>query len=419
MIGGGRRGRQSGVIVPVALVASLLLALLAVALATLAGLEPAIARNLVDATRARLLAEAGLEQARAVLAAVPDWTDLLAGGATDDAVPLDTPPLPGLATDERPAAVRVRNDWRASDSALTGVGPDSGGRAADTNQHLVVLSTGQARRARRTVLAVARRVPLPVPPGAVAFTGPATTLAPPGAAVEIDGRDHALDGRSGACAPAWSIAVADAAAESAVEAAVPAAVASRLRGRAQDAGLADEGANTVAPDPGLDAAAIARFVAAARRHADVLVDARAGATTTREIGRACGGDVPGADCWGTPDRPRVVHVVGPSPDPTRPLLDVTGEGHGVLVIEDGAARITGDFRWHGLVIVTGRGAGLQFASGGAQIVLGGVVVDQQDGDGPGLVAGDARLLRSCAAIAGAARARSLTTLWGWQEVPLY
>lgn len=414
---------ERGLVLPVALIALLVLGALAVALVTLGGLEPAIARNLADATRARLLAEAGLERARGLLVATVDWTDLLTSEG-DDAVLVDVTPLPGLGAHEGTHVVRVRNDWQAADTAFTGLAPDVGGRTADTNHHVVVASTGRAGRARRTVLVVAQRLPLPVPPAAVALTGPGPGLALGGDRVEIDGRDHDADGSPGSCQPAWSIALTDPGAEPVVEAAVPPALASRLRGRAQDATIAAEGPNTIAPDAGLGPAVIARFVEAVRRQADVVLDAGQGPVAMTAVGHGCELDPPGDHCWGTPERPRVVHVRGPAPGDGVPVLDLSGrtEGHGVLVIESGAARVAGDFHWRGLVIVTGRGAGLEFAGGGTQTVLGGVVIDQPlDGDatGPGLVAGHARLLRSCAAIDQASRARRLVTLRGWREVPLY
>ena len=418
------RRAEAGVVLPVALIVLLLLGALALALVTLAGLEPAVARNLADATRARLLAEAGLERARGALIATVDWTDLLAGGAAEEAVLIDATPLPGLGAHEGTHTVRVRNDWQTADTALTGLVPDPGGRAADTNDHVLVVSTGQAGRARRTVLAVARRLPLPSPPAAVALTGLEAALALTDDGVEIDGRDHAADGSPGACAPAWAVAVEHPEAEAAVEAAVPAALASRLRGRAQDDGLAAEGPNTIAADGALAPAALAAFVEAVRRQRDVVIDARGGAVAVTDVGRGCGLEPRGDDCWGTPERPKVVYVAGPAPGDAVPVLEISGrgEGYGVLVIEHGAARVAGDFRWRGLVIVTGRGAGLEFAGGGAQTVLGGVVIDRTPAGGeagPGFAPGPARVLRSCEALDQAQRARRLVTLQGWQEVPLY
>lgn len=416
-------GAERGLVLPVALIVLLLLGALAMALVTLAGLEPAIARNLADAMRARLLAEAGLERARGLLVATADWTDLLAAGDGDDALLLDTTALPGRGAHEGTHAVRVRNDFQAGDTGLTGMAPDVGGRAADTNDHLVVASTGRAGRARRTVLAVARRLPLPVPPAAVALTGPGPGLALGGDRVEIDGRDHDADGRPGSCSPAWAIAVAGPGAEEAVEAAVSPALASRLQGRAQDESIAGAGPNTIAPDAGLEAAAVTRFVETVRGRADVVLDAGQGAVAMTSVGQGCALDPPGEDCWGTAERPRVVVVTGPAPGDGIPVLDLSGrsEGHGVLVVDSGAARVSGDFHWRGLIIVTGRGAGLEFAGGGDQTVLGGLVIDQPPGDvtSRGLVAGEARLLRSCTAMEQASRAPRLVTLHGWQEVPLY
>ena len=413
---GHERRRDAGLALPVALLVLLLIGALALALVTLAGLEPAVARNLADATRARLLAEAGLERARGALVATTRWTDLL--GPEDETLLLAATPMPGRDAREGTHTVRIRNDWRAADTMLTGQAPDAGGRERDTNDHLLVAATGSANRARRTVLAVARRLSLPTAPAAVAVTGVVPGLRFTGEGPDVDGHDHAADGSPGACPPAWAVAVADAAGETGVESAVPPALFPRLRGRPQDDAVAGEGPNTIAPEPALDASAVAGFIESVRSRADVIVDARDAPLATR-VGTGCELDPPGDGCWGTAGRPRVVHVTGPSSDPGV-VVEIAGpaEGHGVLVVEHAVARITGDFRWRGLIVVTGPGAGLELTGEGAQTVLGGVVIDRT-GAGPGLVAGGARLLRSCETLEQAARARRLVTLSGWHEVPLY
>jgi hypothetical protein len=203
-----------------------------------------------------------------------------------------------------------------------------------------------------------------------------------------------------------------------VESGVRPALAPRLRGRPQDAAVAGEGPNTIAPEPALDAGAVARFVEAVRSQADVIVDARDVPLVTG-VGAGCELDPPGDGCWGTGDRPRIVRVAGPS-SAVGAMVEIAGpvRGHGVLVVEHAVARVTGEFRWQGLIVVSGAGAGLELTGAGDQTVLGGIVIDAT-GAGPGLVAGPARLLRSCEALEGAARARGLVSLSGWHEVPLY
>ena len=143
-------------------VTSMALALLAVGL-----LEPQISRNMVDAARARGLAEAGVEVAYGQL-----------GGADVD---VPSAPFAILVTADPRApwvtlayavppdgarggtyTVRVRNDLDPADRVLTGLpaGPEAGESAdRDGNGVLIVQSTGAFNRARVTIETVLRRSP--------------------------------------------------------------------------------------------------------------------------------------------------------------------------------------------------------------------------------------------------------------------
>src|SRR2546427_11627014 len=92
---------------------------LALALLASSALEPRISRNLHDASRARWLAEAGIELGYGVLAAAGDgtWNALL---ATADAswvvlTALDGAARPGLTPAGGPYAVSFLNDRHATD----------------------------------------------------------------------------------------------------------------------------------------------------------------------------------------------------------------------------------------------------------------------------------------------------------------
>ncbi len=147
---------------PLALLSSLAVASLVATFLGVAGMEPAIAVNLRDETRARHLADAGVEWALDRLAATPDWSALLGG------VPLIAPtPLPGRPATEGTVAVTLRNDDRVADAQVTGVAADPGGPAADTNGVVIVTSTGTTNGVSRVLQAVLRR---PGGPGTTATT---------------------------------------------------------------------------------------------------------------------------------------------------------------------------------------------------------------------------------------------------------
>lgn len=134
----------------------------ALALLAIAVLEPQTSRNLVDAARARGLAEAGVEVAydrlggpdlpgTILVAADPQrpWVALTQGATPDGA-------RGGTYT------VRVRNDLDPADRTLTGLpaGPAAGETAdRDGNGVLIVQSTGAFNRAHVTIEGVLRRSP--------------------------------------------------------------------------------------------------------------------------------------------------------------------------------------------------------------------------------------------------------------------
>ena len=121
---------ERGVALISALSALLLLTPLAMALLSVGTLEFLISRNLVDATQALYVAEAGVEWSFNLLVNTPDWNSVASGPAGLLVVPDDLLPR-GRAT------VSVRRATRAGDLAVT--------------------STGTVNRAQRTVQAIVRR----------------------------------------------------------------------------------------------------------------------------------------------------------------------------------------------------------------------------------------------------------------------
>ena len=160
----------------VALILTLLLLLglggLVAAYLAISALEPQISRNLADGTRARYLAEAGIERGFNVLSETADsdgsWTTLLAGastarpwvaiaGLTDTAV---ADPANGTFS------VTVRNDNGAPDTTVTGLSaatrpPMDTSPTDDANRTVIMRSAGTFNRATATIEVVVQRAPLP------------------------------------------------------------------------------------------------------------------------------------------------------------------------------------------------------------------------------------------------------------------
>jgi hypothetical protein len=119
----------------------------------------------------------------------------------------------------------------------------------------------------------------------------------------------------------------------------------------------------------------------------------------------------------------VVYIKG-DPDPSSQFsalqLAGTTQGYGVLIVEDGDLRISGNFGWNGPIIVTGQYVGIGFLGGGNQAVYGAVISNETAADPgfyEGVVTGNSTIRYSCQALALAKGARRLVTMSSWQEIP--
>lgn len=415
-----------GFALPLSLLALLLLSILSLALLSMSAVEPLITRNLADAEQARFVAEAGIEWAFATLREAPEWDAVLIGAdATRGTVLIADAPIPGHLASSGTFTVRVRNDSLRGDSLVTGVPADGGGPTHDTNSQLLLTSAGRAGSARRTLQVVLRRIALPPIPAALAFPGRTVAISASGD-FEIDGNDRSPDGSPGSCASVFGIAVsgvlpeaAPGANEAGVEAALAGALAN-VKGKPQDPAGPGAGANTIAPESALSQARIQSFVAAARNADLVLAGAGSGGLSVSDVGGSCASSGSGSTCWGTSDRPRVVYFKG-DPDPAAPVstLRISGPsaGYGVLIVEDGDLWISGDFLWHGLILMTGRRVSLRFLGDGDQAVYGAAILNDSSDSAPekGILTGDARLRYSCQALRQAQKAPKLVTLRSWRE----
>lgn len=418
-----------GIALPLTLMVLMLLSVLAVALLSMSSFEPLISKNLVTAEQARFVAEAGIEWAFNSLAASLDWDAFLAGAdPLRGAVLIADAPIPGQPASEGTYTVRVRNDSLTADRLLTGEPRDEGGPTDDTNRVVIVTSAGRVGSARRVLQVVLRRIELPPIPAALAFSGETAPVALSGSA-EIDGTDGTPDGTAGSCAPVFGISVssvlpasAPGTNEAVVEGALTGPPAANIKGKKQDPAGSASGANTIASDATLTSPGVQSFVSRARNADIVLASREPGGLSFADIGALCASNWSSSACWGTRDRPKVVSLKGnPDSSSAAPTFQISGnaKGHGILIVEDGELRISGDFLWHGLIIATGNRGALGLLGNGNQTVYGAIIFNAASSDtgaGRVVLSGDARLRYSCQALDAARRARKLVTMRSWREV---
>jgi hypothetical protein len=118
-----------------------------------------------------------------------------------------------------------------------------------------------------------------------------------------------------------------------------------------------------------------------------------------------------------------VYVKG-SPDPTAAFtalsLGGSSAGYGVLIVEDGDVKISGNFSWNGAIIVTGSWVGIKYMGGGTQSVYGAVISNETASDPgfyEGVATGNAQIRNSCEALGAALPgSRRLTNIVNWKEL---
>ena len=149
-------GNERGTALALALIIMVIMTALAVGLAAMGGVESRISASQSAGSRARLLAESGIEYAFLSLAGT-DFTTKLAAGST--LIPAGTT-LPGLTAASGTFGVTIRNDIncrrRAPDRGAARL--DTAGTATlDQNGIVILTSTGTVDGATRVVVAVVQR----------------------------------------------------------------------------------------------------------------------------------------------------------------------------------------------------------------------------------------------------------------------
>jgi hypothetical protein len=143
------------------------------------------------------------------------------------------------------------------------------------------------------------------------------------------------------------------------------------------------GLNTVLADAALNQTLINNFLAEVKANPATTVLNSTLACPLVMTGTAAGSAAVNNGCGlnqnlslGTPSDPKLVYFTGDL-DPTSQFAGLTSQGTiqgaGILIIEDGDFRINDNFRWDGLVIVTGRYVGMGLMNGSNATIYGAVV----------------------------------------------
>jgi Tfp pilus assembly protein PilX len=433
---------QRGMAMPLTLMLIVALMALTMALLSQAGFEPVIARNLTASTQARFAAETGLERALDTLRNTADWDALLTTAtAQTPAVQLLAASIGGTgAASGGTFTVTVRNDIQATDAAITGVSPVDGSPTDDQNGALIVTATGGAgasSTATKVLEAAITRTTMPPYPGALSFPGKEADVSFSGNSFEVNGGGFTMDSTKEnpigdpSCPAVFGIGVSSVLPEQnpgANEAVVESALSSQQKDNVEgqpEAPGPGVGDNTIEAVAALTPELVAKFVSQAKQAADITLEStHPNGLSFSSIGETCDSDPNGATCWGTRENPRIVYIKGqedPSSAFTALQLSGGSEGYGILIVEDGDLRVSGNFKWTGAIIVTGKWVGVGYMGGGQQEVLGAVISNETATDGSGfkegVLVGNASIRYSCEALSNAQKASALTRIKSWKEIP--
>ena len=394
---------ERGIAVVVAVVALMTLTALVLAFLAVSAYEPQISRNLADATRARYVAEAGLESAFDTLISNTNWAGLVAGSScaangAGNVMGSQNTTLPGLTSASGTYTVRVRNDCQPNDANMTGVTAE--GSNVENNDHVILVSVGTFGSATRTMTVVVTRVANLLSSespargqlnAALSFPGYESDTKFTGNSFTVDGRNHDLNGNVTTGQPLLGISVGPEDQfvpaggpvmhhEAAIQAAVSNQQDDNVIGVHQsDSSQTSTGNNTIAAGA-LTSQAVTDFVNSVKGFADLTINStQANPVDIQNIGASCAGNYNASDCWGTAAQPKIVVISGDM-DPTSMFnaLKISGNstGSGILIVENGDLTLSGNFHWEGPIIVTGGYVGVGLLGGGNQDVLGALISNE-------------------------------------------
>ncbi len=372
-----------GIVLVVILLVIAFLSVLGAAFLTLSVAESTISRNLVNATQAFNIAEAGLEHARVELLG-REVNALLAGGG-----PLDFTGFgPTVSFAGGTYRVRIRNNT----TALGPFAADPGGATTDSDGRILVTATGTYRTAKKVIEALVARPVFPAPRAALTLYGPNATTkiqVKTGSSADLDG--HNYD-------PPAAYPCSGASCNGPANSSVP-AIAGALANTSQfSAGGHISGDPASTTDLTATATAWRTLATTLAPAADVTLSG----TQT----------VASNTVWGSPEQPVVVYLTGSATD----AVTITGtvNGAGVLLINSNL-KIAGTLNFQGVVIIMQHGT-LDVEVTGNSTLYGQVIADGTGSAIQFALDGNARLRYSQVAIDRARKAFPAKVLT-WREVP--
>jgi hypothetical protein len=433
-------GNERGTALALALIILVVMTALAAGLLAMGGVESRISASQSAGSRARLLAESGIEYALLILAD-KNFSTTLAAGFT--LIPDTCLPVPVMPCDLALGKfnVTIRNDITAGDALLTGVAEDNttipaGTATLDRNGVLILTSTGIADGATRVIVAAVQRGVLNLNaavtlPGVQADTTTDSRCPNPNCPNPHPFRNYSIDGRdwtradtitpTGVTAAKLGIATAIGT-ESITEAGFDDANGAQrgwkqdiLQGKNESAAGLAIGNNTINGDNTLTPAILAKFMAnlAANPATQIITS-----NSACQFG-AAGGDhnkpegihmastaTPGVvtvknTCsgaakidktinLGSPTSPQMIYFKGEF-DPSSNFVGVGVDGtqdirgYGLLVVEDADLNFfqTGNFRWDGIVLVTGRNVAVAFKGDSSTEIRGALIGSETNPLEPG------------------------------------
>jgi len=426
---------ERGVALPLAMILLMVLTMLTIAFMSLGSVEPQISRNLSDGARARQLAESGLEWAMSTQIGNNDLnsTNLLGGTMTTNGacgsgftcrVLATAQRLPGMTDDSQGTfGVTLRNDRDtiAGDLALIGTNNTRDGSwTSDANGIVILTSTGRfpatgSNFATRTITAVVQRGNLTIN-AALSLPGVQTdtyTNDPPcGGCYAIDGRNWAIADTSTPNGSGLKYGIAtytgtqsnnglswEATAEAGFD---TSAKQNYVQGK-NNSGTLTTGLNTIEEDTSLNPTVVQSFLSnlAANPMTQILDSTQAcqyssggsskpeglrmnstGTANVVTISNNCTGatQISKTVNLGSATSPAMVYVKGEfDPNSNFIGLAVNGSqaitGYGILVVEDADMSFfqSGQFKWNGIVIVSGRNVGAGFRGGSNTEIRGALI----------------------------------------------
>jgi hypothetical protein len=424
---------ERGVALPLAMILLMVLTMLTITFMSLGSVEPQISRNLSDGARARQLAESGLEWALSSQIGNNDLNSstLLGGSMTTNGVCgsgftcrvlATTQTLPGLTSSQGTFGVTVRNDHDSISGDLALIGTNNtrdGSWNVDSNGIVILTATGTFNGATRAVTAVIQRGNLNIN-AALSLPGVQTDTysndPPCSGCYAIDGRDWRItdsSSPSGTAALKFGIATYTGTQQNNgmtwEETAEAGFNTSAKRGYVQgknNSGTLTTGLNTIEEDTSINPTIVQTFLSnlAANPMTQILNSTQAcqypsggsskpeglrmnptgtaNVVTITNNNSACSGGnaINKTVNLGSATSPAMVYVKGEyDPNSNFIGLAVNGSqpitGYGILVVEDADMSFfqSGQFKWNGIVIVSGRNVGAGFRGGSNTEIRGAII----------------------------------------------